>query len=175
MGHAELGVAECLEESVIINHQNKTPHIASSAYVAPNAAICGDVTIGEHCRIMHGAQIIAEGGAIAIGDECIVMENGVLRSNTRHSLSIGNNCLIGPNAHVVGCRVEDQVFIATGAAIFHGAKVGRGSEVRVNGIVTSRPACQPAPQYRSAGWRWAIRPRSFHPISTKTFGPFRSN
>jgi carbonic anhydrase/acetyltransferase-like protein (isoleucine patch superfamily) len=27
-----------------------------------------------------------------------------------------NNCLIGPNAHVVGCRIEDQVFIATGAA-----------------------------------------------------------
>jgi carbonic anhydrase/acetyltransferase-like protein (isoleucine patch superfamily) len=120
---------------MIISHQGKTPHIASSAYVAPNAAICGDVTIGEHCRIMHGAQIIDEGGAIAIGNECIIMENGVLRSNTRHSLSIGNNCLIGPNAHVVGCRVEDQVFIATGAAIFHGAKVGRGSEVRVNGIV----------------------------------------
>jgi carbonic anhydrase/acetyltransferase-like protein (isoleucine patch superfamily) len=135
------------------DHQSpkQTPHIASSAYVAPNAAICGDVTIGEHCRIMHGAQIIAEGGAIAIGDECIVMENGVLRSNTRHSLSIGNNCLIGPNAHVVGCRVEDQVFIATGAAIFHGAKVGRGSEVRVNGIVhlkTSLPAGSTVP----IGW-----------------------
>jgi carbonic anhydrase/acetyltransferase-like protein (isoleucine patch superfamily) len=103
--------------------------------VAPNAVIGGDVTIGEHCRIMHGAQIIAEGGAIAIGNECIVMENAVLRSNARHSLSIGNNCLVGPNAHVVGCHVEDEVFIATGAAIFHGATVGRGSEVRVNGIV----------------------------------------
>ena len=128
---------------MIISHQGETPRIALSAYVAPNAAICGDVTIGEHCRIMHGAQIIAEGGEIAIGNECIIMENSVLRSNTRHSLSIGNNCLIGPNAHVVGCQVEDQVFIATGAAIFHGAKVGRGSEVRVNGIVhlkTSLPA-----------------------------------
>jgi carbonic anhydrase/acetyltransferase-like protein (isoleucine patch superfamily) len=46
---------------MIISHQGKTPIIASSAYVAPNAAICGNVTIGEHCRIMHGAQIIAEG------------------------------------------------------------------------------------------------------------------
>jgi carbonic anhydrase/acetyltransferase-like protein (isoleucine patch superfamily) len=127
--------AQGSEEVVIISHQGKTPHIASSTYVAPNAVICGDVTIGEHCRIMHGAQIIVEGGAIAIGNECIVMQNAVLRSNARHSLSIGNNCLIGPNAHVVGCHVEDEVFIATGAAIFHGATVGRGSEVRVNGIV----------------------------------------
>jgi carbonic anhydrase/acetyltransferase-like protein (isoleucine patch superfamily) len=136
---------------MIIRHKGETPHIASSAYVAPNAAICGDVTVGDHCRIMHGAQIIAEGGEIAIGNECIIMENAVLRSTTRHSLSIGNSCLIGPNAHVVGCRVEDQVFIATGVAIFHGAKVGSGSEVRVNAIVhlkTSLPAGSTVP----IGW-----------------------
>jgi carbonic anhydrase/acetyltransferase-like protein (isoleucine patch superfamily) len=120
---------------VIISHQGKTPRIAGSAYIAANAVICGEVVIGEHCRIMHGAQVIAEGGAITIGKECIVMENAVLRSTARHSLSIGNNCLVGPNAHVVGCRIEDEVFIATGAAIFHAAKVGRGSEVRVNGVV----------------------------------------
>jgi carbonic anhydrase/acetyltransferase-like protein (isoleucine patch superfamily) len=79
------------------------------------------------------------------------MDNYVLRRNTRHSLFIGNNCLIGPNAHVVGCRVEDQVFIATGVAIFHGAKVGSGSEVRVNAIVhlkTSLPAGSTVP----IGW-----------------------
>jgi carbonic anhydrase/acetyltransferase-like protein (isoleucine patch superfamily) len=63
------------------------------------------------------------------------MENAVLRSSARHPLSIGNNCLVGPNAHVVGCTVEDEVFIATGAAVFHSARLGSGSEVRVNGVV----------------------------------------
>jgi len=120
---------------MIIKHQGKTPRIDASAYVAPNAVICGDVSIGADCRIMFGAQLIAEGGSIAIGEDCIVMENAVLRSNARHSLTVGNNCLIGPNAHVVGCRLEDQVFVATGAAIFHGATLGRGSEVRINGVV----------------------------------------
>src|SRR5258708_17438279 len=84
---------------------------------------------------MYGAQVIAESGSISIGRECIVMENAVLRSSARHPLSIGNNCLIGPNAHVVGCTVEDEVFIATGAAIFHSARLGQGSEVRINGVV----------------------------------------
>jgi carbonic anhydrase/acetyltransferase-like protein (isoleucine patch superfamily) len=64
---------------VIIAHLGKTPRIAASAYVAPNAVVCGDVTVGENCRIMFGAQVIAEGGSITIGDECIVMENAVLR------------------------------------------------------------------------------------------------
>ncbi len=84
---------------------------------------------------MFGAQVIAEGGAISIGRECIVMENAVLRSTARHSLAIGNNCLVGPNSHVVGCSVEDEVFIATGAAVFHAARLGKGSEVRINAVV----------------------------------------
>ena len=84
---------------------------------------------------MYGAQVIAESGAVSIGRECIIMENAVLRSSVRHPLSIGNNCLVGPNAHVVGCTVEDGVFIATGAAVFHAARLGEGSEVRVNGVV----------------------------------------
>jgi hypothetical protein len=48
---------------------------------------------------------------------------------------LGDRVLVGPNAHVVGATVEDEVFIATGAAVFHGSRLGRGSEVRVNSVV----------------------------------------
>ena len=120
---------------MIIKHDGATPRIDPAAWVAPNAVICGNVSIGPNCRVMFGAQVIAEGGSISIGRECIIMENAVLRSSARHSLSIANNCLIGPNAHVVGCTLEDEVFIATGAAVFHAARLGKGSEVRINGVV----------------------------------------
>ena len=120
---------------MIIKHDGATPRIDPAAWVAPNAVICGNVRIGPSCRVMFGAQVIAEGGSISVGRECIIMENAVLRSSARHSLSISNNCLIGPNAHVVGCTLEDEVFIATGAAVFHGARLGKGSEVRINGVV----------------------------------------
>ena len=120
---------------MLISHLGKSPQIDPSAYVAPNAVICGDVKIGAGCRILFGAQVIAEGGSIEIDKECIVMENAVLRSTARHPLSIGKNCLIGPNTHVVGCTIDDEVFIATGAAVFHAAQIGKGAEVRINGIV----------------------------------------
>lgn len=120
---------------MLIKHEGQAPQIDPTAYIAPNAVVCGNVTIGPGSRIMHGAQLIAESGSITIGRECIVMENAVLRSSARHPLSMGNNCLVGPNAHVVGCTVEDEVFIATGAAIFHSAHLGKGSEVRINGVV----------------------------------------
>ena len=66
------------------------------------------------------------------------MENAVVRATSLHACAIGANCLIGPGAHVVGATVADQVFIATGAAIFHGALLGRGAEVRVHATVHLR-------------------------------------
>ena len=120
---------------MILTHAGKAPKIDPSAVVTPTATICGNVTIGPNCRIMHGASVIAEGGHITIGEQCIVLENAVIRSNQKHSLKIGNYCLIGPNAHVVGCTLEDNVFIATGAAIFHGACACEGSQVRINGVL----------------------------------------
>ena len=123
---------------MLLTHRGRGPLVDPSAYIAPTATICGDVLIGPHCRIMHGASIIAEGGGIEIGTCCIVMAGAVVRSTERYSTRIGSHCLVGPNAHLVGCVVEDEVFVATGAAVFHGAHVGKGSEIRINGVVHVR-------------------------------------
>ncbi len=120
---------------MLIEHEGSIPEIDSSAYVAPNATICGNVSIGRGSRIMFGACIAAEGEPITIGENCIVMENAVIRSTDVHATRIGSHCLVGPNSHLVGCVVEDCVFIATGASIFHGAAIGYGAEVRVNAVV----------------------------------------
>jgi carbonic anhydrase/acetyltransferase-like protein (isoleucine patch superfamily) len=123
---------------MILSHDNRRPIIHESAYIAPNATVCGDVRIGVGCRIMFGACVIAEGQPIVLGDDCIVMEHAVVRSTDEHPLSIGQHCLIGPHAHVVGCTLDDGVFIATGATVFHGARLRFNVEVQVNAIVHLR-------------------------------------
>ena len=120
---------------MIFSRSGKSPEIHPTAWVASDATICGDVVIGPDCRILHGARIIAEGGQIEIGTSVIVLENAVVRSTIRHSTQVGDHCLVGPNAHLVGCKVDAEVFLATGCSIFHGSRIGRGSEVRVNGVV----------------------------------------
>ena len=120
---------------MLLEHRGKRPKIHESAYVAPNATLCGEVTVGENSRIMFGAVLTAEDGPVEVGANCVVMENAVVRATKRHPTSIGNNCLVGPRAHLVGCRVGDNAFLATGATVFNGAVVGEGAEVRVNGTV----------------------------------------
>ncbi|HSR69828.1 MAG TPA: gamma carbonic anhydrase family protein [Acidobacteriota bacterium] len=120
---------------MILEFRGKRPRIAESAYVAPNAVLRGDVVIGEGTAVLFGAVISAEGGRVEIGADCVVMEQAVLRGTPRHPLFLGDRCLAGPHSHLTGCRIESDCFLATGAAVFNGARLGRGSEVRINGVV----------------------------------------
>lgn len=121
---------------MIADHAGKIPQIDPSAWIAADATICGDVTVGPDTRVLPGARIVAEGGGrIRLGATCIVMENAVVRATDRHDCKIADHCLVGPGAHVVGARIEPQVFVATGAAVFHGAYLETGSEVRVHATV----------------------------------------
>jgi carbonic anhydrase/acetyltransferase-like protein (isoleucine patch superfamily) len=129
---------------MLIEHAGKRPQIDPTAWIAPDATVCGDVIVGPGVRVLHGARIIGEaGGAIRLGRDCIVMENAAIRASRRHPCTIGDHCLIGPQAHVVGATLEEQVFVATAAAIFHGAELGRGAEVRVRATVHLRTRLAP--------------------------------
>jgi carbonic anhydrase/acetyltransferase-like protein (isoleucine patch superfamily) len=120
---------------MLIEHDGKRPVVAASAYVAPTAVLCGEVTVGEDARILFGAVLSADGGAVEIGKGCIVMDNAVVRGREGYPAALGEHVLIGPHAHVNGALIEHDVFVATGASIFPGARVGARSEVRVNAVV----------------------------------------
>ncbi len=121
---------------MILESAGVSPDIHPDAWVAPDATVCGNVRIGAGSRIAHGARVIAEdGGRIEIGAYCIVLENAVVRATSRHDCRIGDHSLVGPNTHVVGARLADRVFVATGASVFHGARLDANVEVRINGVV----------------------------------------
>ena len=122
---------------MLIEHAGKRPRVDSSAYVAPNAVLSGDVTVGPGARILFGAVVTAEGasGQVVLGRDCIVMENAVVRGRPGRPCKVGDSVLVGPHAHLNGCEIGDSVFVATGASVFPGARVGERSEIRINAVV----------------------------------------
>ena len=120
---------------MLLEHRGKSPRIHPSAYIAPTATICGNVSIGENSRVLFGAIIVAEGGPVEIGANCIIMENAVIRGTPGFPTRLGNAILVGPRAYLTGCVVEESVFLATGATVFNGAHIGTKAEVRINGVV----------------------------------------
>jgi len=123
---------------MLLEHSGLSPRIDASARIAPNAVICGDVTIGPNCSVGFGAVITAESGKVTIGKGCVIMDTAVIRGVRNNEVVIGDNVMIGAQARLVGCRIGEEAFIATGATIFNGAVIGRGAEVRINAIVHLR-------------------------------------
>jgi gamma-carbonic anhydrase len=128
---------------MLIEHEGRRPRVADSAYVAPTAVLCGDVRVGADSRILFGAVLTAETGTIHVGERCIVMENALLRGRESHSVVIGDHVLVGPHAHVNGASIEREVFLATGVSVFPGARIERGSEIRINAVVHVNSRVEP--------------------------------
>ena len=120
---------------MIIEHRGAAPQVDPSAYVAPNAVLCGDVRVGPDARVLFGAVVTAEDGRVEIGARCVVMENALIRARAAHPVVLGDDVLVGPHAHLNGCLVGEGTFLATGASVFPGVVLGRGVEVRINGVV----------------------------------------
>lgn len=127
-----------MENALLLQSNHFSPRVHPSARVASTAVISGDVEIGPNSSIGHGAVLVAEGGPIRIGAHCVIMDTAVIRGVPGQVMRLGDHVLVGPRACLIGCTVEDEVFIATGASVFNGAVLGRGSEVRINAVVHLR-------------------------------------
>jgi gamma-carbonic anhydrase len=120
---------------MLIEHRGHAPSVDPSAYVAPNAVLCGDVRVGPDARILFGAVVTAEDGRVEIGARCVVMEHALVRGRAAHPVVLGDDVLVGPHAHVNGSTIGDGAFLATGCALFPGSRLGRAVEVRIHGVV----------------------------------------
>jgi carbonic anhydrase/acetyltransferase-like protein (isoleucine patch superfamily) len=83
---------------MLIEHRGITPSVAESAYVAPTAVLCGDVEIGDDCRIMFGAALVAEDAPVRIGPRTVIMENAIIRAWPQLPVAIASDVMIGPGA-----------------------------------------------------------------------------
>ncbi len=124
-------------------HLGQAPTVDPSAWIAPTAVLCGDVRVGAGCAVCHGAVLDAGDGTIALGRECVVMDNAVLKAARRAPLRVGNNVLVGPRAYLTGCTVEDEAFLAAGSTVFNLAVIGHRAEIRINAVVHLRTRVPP--------------------------------
>ncbi len=106
----------------------------NQVYIAPNATVTGDVTLGEHVNIWYGAVLRGDSGTITVGDHTNIQDNCVIHEQT----SIGSYCTVGHGAIVHGCTVGDNCVIGMGAIVLNGAVLGDGCLVGAGAVVTGK-------------------------------------
>ncbi|MGI6223867.1 MAG: gamma carbonic anhydrase family protein [Prevotella sp.] len=122
--------------AIIKSFNGKHPHIGKRCYLAENAAIIGDCTIGDDCSIWFSAVIRADINSITLGDRTNLQDGACIHvAHGDGCCVIGNDVTIGHNATVHACTVEDGALIGMGSVVLDGAVVGRGSIVAAGAVV----------------------------------------
>lgn len=112
-----------------------SPQIHPDAYVHPDAVVIGDVLIGAHSSVWPGAVLRADFGRIVIGERTSIQDGTILHTTEDWSTVIGDECVVGHNAHLEGCTVEDRCLVGSGSVILNRAVVRVGSVVAANALV----------------------------------------
>lgn len=115
----------------------KSPIIPSDCYVAENATIVGDVSLGENCSVWFNAVIRGDVNQITIGNKVNIQDGAIIHCTyQKHPTVIGNNVSIGHNAIVHGCVIEDNVLIGMGAIVMDNCVVKSNSIIAAGAVVT---------------------------------------
>ena len=125
-----------------------TPVIGENTFLAENATIIGDVTIGRDCSIWFSTVLRGDVNKITIGDRVNIQDGVVVHTLYQRSVTvIGNDISIGHNANIHGARIEDKCLIGMGATVLDHTVVGTGSIVAANSLVLSKTVIEPGSVY----------------------------
>jgi len=115
---------------------DKVPAIHASAYVAPEAAVIGNVRLDAGVSVWPGAVLRGDNDLIAIHEGSNVQDGSVLHTDNGSPLTIGRHVTIGHQVMLHGCTVEDGALIGIQAVVLNGAVIGKESLVGAGALVT---------------------------------------
>lgn len=117
---------------------NRVPKMPDngSAWVAPNATVIGDVTLGDDASVWFNAVVRGDNDPITIGARTNIQDGSVLHSDEGLPLHIGEGVTVGHMAMVHSCTIGDNCLIGIGAVILGRSVVGANSIVGAGALIT---------------------------------------
>ena len=121
-----------------------TPKIGKNCFLADNATIIGDTTIGDDCSIWFGTVLRGDVNTITIGNCVNIQDGSVLHTLYQKStIEIGDHVSVGHNVTIHGAKVHDYALIGMGSTLLDDAEIGEGAIIAAGSVVTARTKVGP--------------------------------
>ena len=123
--------------ALIRDVKGKSPVFGQNCWLAENATVVGEVTMGDECSVWFNAVVRGDVHFIKLGNRVNVQDGAVIHCTYQKSpTSIGNQVSIGHNAIVHGCEIHDNVLIGMGAIVMDDCIIEEGSIIGAGAVVT---------------------------------------
>jgi carbonic anhydrase/acetyltransferase-like protein (isoleucine patch superfamily) len=119
------------------------PTIDPSAWIAPNATVLFDVTIGARCSIWYQTVIRGDADRVVIGEDTNIQDLSVVHVDEGVPCLIGARVSVGHRAILHGCTIGDGALIGMGAIVLTGAVVGPGAVVGAGALIREGQVVEP--------------------------------
>jgi carbonic anhydrase/acetyltransferase-like protein (isoleucine patch superfamily) len=120
----------------IVPYLDKVPKLGARVFLAPGAWVTGDVELGDDVSFWFHTVARGDVNFIRVGPRTNIQDGAVLHVNYRtHSLVIGAGVVVGHQAVLHGCTVEDGALIGIGAQVLDGAVVEAGAQIGAGALV----------------------------------------
>src|ERR1700688_3313355 len=119
------------------------PVFANDVFIAHNATVLGDVSIGSGSSVWFQSVLRADINEIRIGSETNVQDGSILHVADRYGLAIGNRVSCGHRAVLHACTIHDRVLIGMNAVVLDGAEVGSDSIIGAGALLTKETRVPP--------------------------------
>ena len=122
---------------------NRKPNTENALFVAPNATVIGDVTLGRLSSVWYGAVLRGDINAIRIGEGVNLQDGVIVHLADEFGVEVGAYTTVGHRAILHACLIGRGCLIGMGSTILDGAEIGEGSLVGANALVTQGFVCPP--------------------------------
>lgn len=121
---------------IVREFEGKKPRIGERVFLAENAAVIGDVEIGNDCSIWYGTTIRGDVNLIRIGARTNIQDNCTLHvTHQQWPTLVAEEVTVGHGAIVHGCTVHRGALIGMGSRVLDGAVVGESALVGAGALV----------------------------------------
>jgi carbonic anhydrase/acetyltransferase-like protein (isoleucine patch superfamily) len=114
----------------------RQPVIHASAFIAPNATVLGDVTVGEDASVWYHSVLRGDINRIVVGRGSNIQDGSVLHLTAELGCVVGEYVTVGHMAMLHACTIGDECLIGMGAIVLDGAEIGARSIVGAGALVT---------------------------------------
>lgn len=113
------------------------PKLGRDVFIAENAALIGDVVIGDESNIWYGVVMRGDVHEIRVGERTNIQDGTIVHvTSGRFGTYIGSDVTIGHAAILHACTLGDVSFVGMGATVMDGAVVEDGAMVAAGALVT---------------------------------------
>ena len=113
------------------------PQIHPTAWVAANATVLGEVSLGEEASIWYGAVLRGDINRIAIGSRSNIQDGAIVHVSDDFPALLGELVTVGHAAIIHACTISDEVLVGMGAIVLDGAEIGARSILGAQTLGTS--------------------------------------